>query len=183
MVGGNGTQLVLSLGDFTEIALETTARHLLARAGCRELEQMVHVRWNRRLKTTAGLANFNHWTVSLNPKVATFGPEEVDRTLRHELAHLLARHRSGRRRIQPHGAEWQQACADLGLNNEKRCHELPLPRRKQSRKIVYRCRHCHTEVRRVRPFRRPVACIKCCRAYNRGRYDERYRFEVIARLE
>ena len=172
----------LPQGDFTEAAMEAGARQLLEAAGCRALAHLVRVRWNRRLKTTAGLANYLHWTVSLNPRLVAFGMEEVDRTLRHELAHLLARHRAGRRRIQPHGPEWRQACADLGLDGEKRCHELPLPRRRMARKILYRCRHCQAEVRRVRPFRRAVACLKCCREFNRGRYNERFRFELVARL-
>ena len=171
----------LPQGDFTEAALESTARRLLEGLGCRALAKQVRVRWNRRLRTTAGLANYMQWTVSLNPRVVVFGMEEVDRTLRHELAHLLARYRAGRRRIQPHGAEWRQACLDLGLNGEKRCHELPLPRRRVTRKVLYRCRHCQAEVRRVRPFRRAVACLKCCKEFNRGRYDERYRFELVAK--
>lgn len=171
----------LPQGDFTETALEKTACQLLEAVGCRALARQVRVRWNRRLRTTAGLANYQHCTVSLNPRLVPFGMEEVDRTLRHELAHLLARYRAGRRRLQPHGAEWRQACADLGLDGEKRCHELPLPRRHLARKVVYRCRHCRAEVRRVRPFRRAVACLKCCREYNRGRYNDRYRFELVAR--
>ena len=168
-------------GNFSEVSLESTARRLLESLGCRGLARQVRVRWNRRLRTTAGLANYLHWQVSLNPRLISFGMEEVDRTLRHELAHLLARYRAGRRRIQPHGPEWRQACADLGLDGEKRCHELPLPRRRMPHKILYRCRHCRAEVRRVRPFRRAVACLKCCREFNRGRYDERFRFELVSR--
>ena len=173
----------LSGGDFTETALEATARGLLESVGCKALARQVGVRWNRRLRTTAGLANYRAWSISLNPRLIPFGMEEVDRTLRHELAHLLARYRAGRRRIQPHGPEWRQACLDLGLDGEKRCHDLPLPRRRVARKILYRCRHCQAEVRRVRPFRRAVACLKCCREFNRGRYDERYRFEMVAKVE
>ena len=171
----------LPQGNFAEPALETMARQLLVALGCQTLARQVRVRWNHRLRTTAGLANYQHWTVSLNPRLVVFGMEEVDRTLRHELAHLLARCRAGRRSIQPHGAEWRQACADLGLKGEKRCHELPLPRRRVARKVLYRCRHCKAEVRRVRPFRRAVACLKCCREFNRGRYDDRYRFELEAK--
>ena len=52
-----------------------------------------------------------------------------------------------------------------------------------ARKVLYRCRNCKAEVRRVRPYRRAVACLKCCRAYNRGRYDDRYRFDLVAREE
>src|ERR1700730_17806348 len=51
--------------------------------------------------------------------------DEIDRTLRHELAHLLAQFRAGRRRISPHGEEWRQACHDLGIGDEVRCHNLP----------------------------------------------------------
>jgi SprT protein len=171
----------VAIGSLSEVAMEANARHLLESIGSRGLAKLVHVRWNRRLRTTAGLANYTHWTVSLNPRIAQFGMEEVDRTLKHELAHLLARYRAGRRNIQPHGEEWRQACVDLGLRDEKRCHELPLPRRRVARKFLYRCRHCHTEVRRVRPFTRAVACLKCCKEHNGGRYDERFRFELVAK--
>ena len=166
-------------GDFTEAALELSARALLEAIGCTSLASQIKVCWNRRLRTTAGLASYSQLLVSLNPRLIAFGMDEVDRTMRHELAHLLARSRVGRHRIQPHGPEWRQACLDLGLTDEKRCHELPLPRRRVERKHVYRCRHCRIEVRRVRPFRKAVACLKCCRALNRGRYDDRYRFVKV----
>ncbi len=164
-------------GDFTEAALEATARRLLDAIGCGALP--VKVRWNARLRTTAGLACARSGMISLNPRLIAFGMPEVDRTLRHELAHLLARFRQGRRRIQPHGPEWRQACADLGLADEKRCHDLPLPRRRIAPKHLYRCRSCAAEVARVRPFRRAVACLKCCRSFNHGRYDEKYRFVKV----
>ncbi len=114
--------------------------------------------------------------ITLNPKLVAFGHEEVDRTLRHELAHLLAHHRYGRRRIAAHGPEWQAACIDLGLVDEKRCHNLPLPRRKMTRRHLYRCPGCGIEVPRVRPLRRKSACLACCRLHARGAYDERFRF-------
>jgi SprT protein len=155
--------------------LETRAKKLLQNAGCNSLAGMVQIRWNRRLKSTAGLASHRHSLVMLNPLLMQFGPDEIDKTMRHELAHLVAQSRAGRRRIQPHGEEWKQACADLGLPGEQRCHTLPLPRRTVTRKHIYRCEHCRTEVARVRPFRRRVACLSCCRKHNRGRYDERFR--------
>ena len=167
--------LRLPEGDFTEAGLQATAEKLLRAAGCEAVAERVNVRWNRRLKTTAGLACYARMLVSLNPRLIAFGEAKVDRTLRHELAHLVARFRAGRRSIQPHGPEWRQACIDIGLTDEKRCHELPLPRRSVERKHVYRCRHCQLEVRRVRPFRRAVACLKCCRLHNHGRYDDRFR--------
>ncbi len=166
-------------GEFSEAALQDAARKMLVALGCETLARTVKVRWNSRLRTTAGLACYAKGLVSLNPSLVPFGMPEVDRTLRHELAHLLARFRAGRRRIQPHGAEWQQACVDLGLADEKRCHELPLPRTRIQPKLLYRCRNCLAEVRRVRPFKRPVACLKCCKSYNHGRFDEKYRFVKV----
>lgn len=155
---------------------ELTARciDLLARIGVAGLR--VHVCWNGRMRSTAGMAYPKQALIKLNPRLREFGDEEIDRTLRHELAHLLAHHRAGRRRIAPHGKEWRRACADLGLAGEARCHTLPLPRRTLARRHAYRCPACESEVRRVRPFRRATACLACCRKHSGGRYDERFRF-------
>lgn len=154
--------------------LEATARKLLRAIGCDALARVVRVRWSKRMRTTAGLAFCGKQLVMLNPRLAQFGAGEIDRTLRHELAHLLAKFRAGKRRIAPHGAEWQAACVQLGIVDEKRCHNLPLPRTRQTAKHFYHCPGCRTEIKRVRPFRRRVACLACCRAHSRGRYDERF---------
>jgi len=159
--------------------LEARARDLLKPLKCEALAKRVCVRWNARMRSTAGTALVAKALVTLNPRLREFGDEEVDRTLRHELAHLLAHYRAGRRRIAPHGPEWLQACRDLGLHDEKRCHTLPLPRRTHTARHFYRCPACAQEVRRVRPFRRKTACLECCRRHNRGRYDERFRFLKI----
>ena len=119
--------------------------------------------------------------VVLNPKLLEVSSAEVQRTLRHELAHLLAKHRAGRSRIDAHGEEWHQACADLGIPNEARCHELPFKRRRITRKFFYACPHCSTIMSRVRALRRKAACIKCCRKHNGGAYAERFRFRPADR--
>jgi predicted SprT family Zn-dependent metalloprotease len=98
----------------------------------------------------------------------------------HELAHLVAHHRAAGRRIQPHGAEWRRACAEVGIPGEKRCHNLPLARREVRRKYAYRCRHCRTVVPRVKKLSRESACYPCCREHNRGRYSRRFMLEPIA---
>jgi predicted SprT family Zn-dependent metalloprotease len=132
------------------------------------------------MRSTAGTAWAGKSLIVLNPRLRGFGDQEVERTLRHELAHLLAHARAGRRRISPHGLEWQKACADLGLPGEQRCHSLPLPRREMERRHAYRCPGCNVTLTRVRPLRRKTACLACCRAHNGGRYDERYRFAKVA---
>lgn len=139
------------------------------------LSQKVRVRWNNRMRSTAGRASWPDCLIELNPRLKEMGEEELWGTLRHELAHLVAYARAGRRRIAPHGPEWRQACADLGIPDERPYHDLPLPSRKMKRKHLYVCRHCQVEWWRVRPFRRAVACYDCCKTHNQGRYDERYR--------
>ncbi|NBV86989.1 MAG: M48 family peptidase [Verrucomicrobia bacterium] len=154
--------------------------HLLAvgklqEIGLGSLAAKLRVLWNPRMRSTAGLAYPTTTQIVLNPKLLHFGKEEVERTLLHELAHLVAHHRGGRRRIAPHGTEWRLACIELGLANESRCHNLPLPRRKIARTCIYQCPHCKTQLARVRAFRRPAACMNCCRRLNAGRYDERFK--------
>jgi SprT protein len=156
--------------------LEKRARELLKPLHCDLLIARVRVRWNPRMRSTAGTALASKSLITLNPRLREFGDEEVDRTLRHELAHLLAHFRAGRHRIAAHGPEWQQACRDLGLLDEKRCHTLPLPRREMQARHFYRCASCGQELKRVRPFRRKTACLTCCRRHNGGRYDDRFRF-------
>jgi SprT protein len=156
-------------------ALVQEARDQLKALGCPQLADRLEIRWNARMRSTAGTAYAGRALITLNPRLLEFGMAEVTRTLRHELAHLLAHHRAGRHRIAAHGAEWQKACVELGLPGEKRCHDLPLPRRKLERRHVYRCPHCKLEVPRVKPLRRKSACLACCRAHAGGRYDERFR--------
>ena len=119
--------------------LETEARELLRQHGADRLAARVHVSWNRRLQSAAGQANYRAASVTLNPRLHDHDIAEIDRTLRHELAHLLAQFRAGRRRIAPHGEEWREACRDLGIADEKRCHALAFPIRRHRRRFVYRC--------------------------------------------
>jgi len=164
-----------------EPLLEELSQQLLRAAGCRDLP--VEVSWNTRLRTTAGLASWHKKAIYLNPKLMEVSQEEVQRTLRHELAHFLAQHRAGRRRIAAHGPEWRKACRDLGIPNEARCHDLPFKRTRMERKYFYACRNCRTELARVRPVKRRVACIKCCRRHNNGEYHESFRFVQIPATE
>ena len=161
------------LGDF--------ANQLLLAAKCRGLR--VSVCWNPLLRTTAGLASWRERRIILNPKLLEVSAAEVQRTLRHELAHLLAQHCAGRKRIDAHGPEWHRACRDLGIPNEARCHELPFKRRRVERKYFYACPECRVVLARVRPLSRRVACVKCCRKYNGGKYQERFRFHPIGSPE
>lgn len=105
---------------------------------------------------------------------------EIERTFLHELAHLLAQFRGGRKRVPPHGSEWREACRDLGIAGEKRCHNLPFPIRERVRRFLYKCPNCARDFPRVRKIRRAIACLACCRAHNDGEFDGRFRLNLIS---
>ena len=140
-----------------------------------ELARKVRVAWNPRMRTTAGRAWWPDRAIELNPKLKDCEPEEIWRTLKHELAHLVAYERSGRRRIDPHGPEWQTACADLGIPGELPYHNLPFKRRRMKRNHAYACSNCLAVIHRVRPITKAVACYECCRKFNNGLYHARFR--------
>ena len=158
--------------------LEAECRAHLRRLGIVDSLDLVTVRWNPRLRSTAGYASFPSWRIELNPRLIPF-EGQVDRTLKHELAHLIAYHRNKRRRIDPHGREWQQACADLGIAGEPAHHRLPFPRATMQRNHAYQCPSCKTVVGRVRPFKRATACLACCRKYAGGAFDPRFKFVKV----
>jgi len=169
----------MSAGHTAETAvLRQTARQLLCSLGAKRIATELRVEWNSRLQTAAGRADYRQKLISLNPLLVKH-PEEIDRTLRHELAHFLAQFRAGRRRISPHGPEWQQACRDLGIAGEKRCHTLPFPPKRHTPRFIYRCPNCRRDFPRVRKIKRTVACLACCRAYNRGEFDVRFRLQIV----
>jgi len=169
--------------------LESKARNLLRELGAAKLAREIRVEWNPRLKTAAGRADFRQKLISLNPLLRdvraglAFNREEIDRTLRHELAHLLAQFRVGRRRIAPHGPEWREACRDLGIADEVRCHNLPFAARTFPPRYVYVCPNCKEKFPRVRRIRRAIACLACCRAHNRGEFDTRFRLKLQSTKE
>lgn len=144
-----------------------------------KLAESVEVAWNSRMRTAAGRAFFKTNRIELNPKLQALPEErrplEIQNTFLHELAHLVSFARSKGKRIQPHGPEWKQACADLGIPGEDRCHALDFQPRRMKRRFAYECLSCGSVVERVRKLRRPVACFQCCKLHNQGRFDPRFK--------
>jgi SprT protein len=161
-----------------DAGLETEASELLRSLGATRIATEIRVEWNPRLKTAAGRADYRQKLISLNPRLVEH-PAEIDRTLRHELAHILAQSRAGRRRISPHGPEWQHACRDLGIADEKRCHTLPFPATRYAPRFIFRCPNCRRNFPRLRKIKRTVACLACCRAHNGGEFDVRFRLNLL----
>jgi SprT protein len=159
--------------------LELKARELLLASGAGRIAGEVRVEWNTRLKSCAGRADYRRKLILLNPRLHEHGAAEIERTFRHELAHLLAQFRAGRRRIQPHGNEWREACQDLDIGDEKRCHNLPLPTSERARRFLYKCPNCQRDFARARRIRRAIACLACCTAHNGGQFDPRFRLRLV----
>lgn len=159
--------------------LEAEAANLLRSLGANRIAASVAVEWNARLRSAAGRADYRARLITLNPRLHEHGVAEIDRTLRHELAHLLAQFRAGRRRVAPHGAEWRAACRELGIVNEARCHTLPFPVRRRRRGYLYRCPKCERDFPRVHQIRRPVACLACCRRFAGGAFDRRFLLRLV----
>lgn len=162
-----------------DLALTTWSRETALSLMLPELSRKVKVSWNSRMQTTAGRAWWPDRVIELNPKLNDCAPEEVWRTLKHELAHLVAYERCGRRKIEPHGVEWRAACRDLGIPDEQPFHNLPFKRRKLKRNHSYICSNCFSTIHRVKPIRRSVACYACCRKFNGGIYHDRFRLVEI----
>ncbi len=157
-------------------AMKAEAAAAARALGLHRLSTALDIQWNSRLQTTAGRASSPLYRIELNPRLIEVGIKEIRRTMLHELAHLVAKERAGRRNIQAHGPEWRQACKDLGIPGESRTHSLDWASRRQRRKFLYTCPQCLKSIERVRPFRRVVACAACCKQFANGTYDERFRF-------
>ncbi|MGE9269040.1 MAG: SprT-like domain-containing protein [Verrucomicrobiales bacterium] len=187
---GNGEQLLFPFGgedasapasprEGSDAELTAFSRTLLRELQLPALAERLDIAWNPRMRSSAGRATWPSALVELNPRLADIAEEEIERTLRHELAHLVAYERARHTRIDAHGPEWQQACADLGIPGESATHRLPLPTRKQKRRWRYQCLACGKHIDRVRRIRHRVACHHCCREKNEGRFDPR--FELVER--
>ncbi len=164
-----------------DAALTLVAADLARDKGLPDLAEVVTVSWNSRMRTAAGRAFTRDFRVELNPRLQDL-PDglretELRNTFLHELAHLVAFARAGRKRIPPHGIEWQKACQDLGIPGEDRCHALDFKPRRLARKFAYTCPNCLAVIERVRRLSRRVACYQCCRTYARGQFDARFQLK------
>ena len=136
-----------------------------------DLMDRLVVEWNPRMRSCAGRAFWPQGLIQLNPRLASISDSEVERTILHELAHLIAYERYPYRAIKSHGKEWRQACVDVGIPGEKATHELALPSRSHRRQWQYECPRCKKSFERVRRYKSAVACYECCRKTTGGTYN------------
>lgn len=113
-------------------------------------------------KIRFGLCNYRTKVISLSRHLVKLNDEAatID-TLLHEIAHALVGHKHGHNRV------WRTKAREIGCNG-MRCHthETVAP------KYTGHCPSCKREIKKHR--RNAVACGKCCRLYNGGRFKHEY---------
>jgi SprT protein len=92
----------------------------------------------------AGRAYITKWLVKYNPEIYINNKQAfIDRTVPHELAHLINRTLHGNL-VKTHGKEWRSIMRQLGVKDITRCHSYNLDgikgiRAKAARPFVYAC--------------------------------------------
>ncbi len=114
------------------------------------LNQKPVIEW-KSLRVSAGIAYFRIYKIGLSHRVLQ-SQEAVKETLGHEYAHLLAYDRFGAKGT-GHGAAWQQAMRDIGLEPKVR-HNMDVERNSPRQVVVYVCGKCGENFPRKRRFQR-----------------------------
>lgn len=111
------------------------------------------------------LITISKYYIELNTK------DKVQNTILHEIAHALVGCKHN------HDEVWRAKAVEIGCSGE-RCTSNTVH---HAGDVVYACPNCKRELFRHRAFNRGhmKACGKCCKAFNGGRYDERFQFKRI----
>ena len=90
----------------------------------------------------AGRACYANWTVKFNLELYRRNKDDFsNRTVPHEVAHLIAYTLNGGMRPKPHGYEWQSVMRKLGIKDITRCHSYDVAGliNRRPRPYVYAC--------------------------------------------
>lgn len=113
-----------------------------------------------------GCCNYRTRTISLSAPLTRLNDEaQVRQTLLHEIAHALVPHGSH------HGPVWVKKAQEIG-HTGNRCYDSNVVKR-PAKKWKATCPKCGKVT--LRHKRGDVACGKCCKKYNGGRYSLDYK--------
>lgn len=119
-----------------------------------------------------GLCSYWRRTISLSRRLVERNDEaEVRNTILHEIAHALAGSKA------KHGPEWKRKAAEIGARPE-RCYDMAEVNTPDAPYQAI-CNQCSSAYKRFRVARRTLACSKCCREFNGGRFDARYKLTFV----
>jgi len=132
------------------------------------------VLWSNRLTSTAGLANYNyelkHGIITLSIPLWERATQEQRReTTFHEVAHIVTDETT--RSYRHHGDLWRYNMLMMGYPNAKRCHSIPVERKRREKlpKYIYYCdcgkyiKLTHIKIRRMINYDRNYHCRSCKR--------------------
>jgi SprT protein len=119
----------------------------------------------------AGACHYKTKKITLSHHFVTLneweGSDGVKNTVLHEIAHAVAGHAA------KHGPVWKAHARAIGCT-AARCHAATMP----ERQYTYVCQNGH-EIKRHRLTHRALACTKCCKTFNGGRYSDQFLFKRI----
>jgi hypothetical protein len=141
--------------------------------------------WSRRLTRSAGNINVRSRVIKLSVPliIDAFGGEREHEVpgvvcrdaaqaareiLKHELIHLWLFERG-----LPHGhtAAFRAKARQMGQARTRHAIERPLPKTGW----LYACAHCAAQIVRRKRWGRARACGACCKKFNGGRFDARFK--------
>ncbi len=124
-------------------------------------------------RTRLGSCRYRSRLITVSGVLAGLNDEEVCiDTVLHEIAHALAGHEAG------HGPEWKHIAQRLGARPERCTSSEEVTRPEPPYWAI--CPTCGRKSARYRRPRAARACGDCCRAHAGGRYDARYRLQIVA---
>jgi predicted SprT family Zn-dependent metalloprotease len=154
----------------TESELQLAFAHLNARYFASEL-RTYRIVYNARLTTVAGRISYRPRVIELSAPLLAVHPGHVEKTLLHEMVHAWLH---ARRLPTGHGAFFKRKMREVGLVSIY--HQLPVRRRRSSRRYLLICPRCNVQlVRRRRPGAR-VSCAQC----SPKRFDSRVEMAIRA---
>ncbi|HEY3780145.1 MAG TPA: SprT-like domain-containing protein [Fimbriimonadaceae bacterium] len=129
------------------MSLEAAAQTLLQEL-CAQfpLGYTARIAW-RGYRVSAGMAYYKTGIIGLS-RIVLQDEAQMQLTLRHEYAHLLAYVRHGKAGA-GHGEPWKQAMIDLGLPPKVR-HNYEVQRNAKRQQVGYLCQRCGTVLVRSR---------------------------------
>ena len=143
-----------------KMSLEDAASELLAQLCAKHpLGYRPKVVW-KNYRVSAGMAFYRIGVIALSRLVLDDEPKMID-TLKHEYAHLMAYAKHGRKGV-GHGAPWEEAMVELGLEVRVQ-HNYPVQRNRQRQQVAYTCQRCGVLLVRAKrlPKRRRYSHVGC----------------------